>query len=271
VAGEVGALSIDSAREFFQHKSMMNAMPSNPRWAPDSPPHLVVLTGAGISAESGLSTFRDSGGLWEGHDIREVCDISTWRRNIVAVHNFYNDRRANCVNASPNAAHQAVGRWQQRWPAHVLTQNVDDLLERGGCSEVIHLHGRLRAMMCVACGHEWEHGEGPWRPKVDRCPSCQSADSVKPGIVFFGEAAPEYQTLYMVLASLRRQDVLLIIGTSGFVLPVAMYASENRGTSVLNNLERSEHIPDRVFEHVFYMPATAAVPQVEDVLAKTLG
>jgi len=246
-------------------------MRTTPCWAADSPPHLVVLSGAGISAESGLKTFRDGGGLWDGHDIRVVCDISTWRQNVRAVHRFYNDRRAAARQAQPNLAHQAVGRWQQRWPTHVLTQNIDDLLERGGCSQVIHLHGRLADMMCLGCGHRWEHGDGDWDPAVDQCPGCQSGKDVKPGIVFFGEAAPEYQTLYLTLASLRRQDVLVIIGTSGYVLPVALYASENRGTSLLNNLEPSDHIPDHVFDRVFYRPASEAAPLIEEVLVDLLG
>lgn len=244
---------------------------TNRLWASDAPPHLVVLTGAGISAESGLKTFRDGGGLWEGHDVHVVCNFDTWRRNITAVHRFYNDRRASAAHSEPNAAHRAVAAWQQRWPTHVLTQNVDDLLERGGCQTVTHLHGRLSDMWCMACGHRWTHGGGAWTLGTDGCPGCASKHDVKPGIVFFGEAAPEYATMLATLNSLRSIDVLLVIGTSGYVLPVGEFARANPGLSLLNNLEPSGHFDDRLFDHVLYSPATQAAAQLTPLLESALG
>lgn len=174
-------------------------------WANDAPPQLVILSGAGLSAESGLRTFRDSGGLWEGHDIDTVCNFENWRENFTLVHGFYQARRAAAAQAVPNPAHEAVARWQRRWPSHLLTQNVDDLLERAGCTDVCHLHGRLQDMRCFACDHDWEHGLGPWAVGDDACPNCGNTDAVKPGVVFFGEMAPEYRRLQRVMDSLRPQ------------------------------------------------------------------
>lgn len=241
------------------------------RWPADAPPQLVVLSGAGLSAESGISTFRDGGGLWEGHDVREVCDFDTWRDNLDAVHRFYAARRAAAAAAQPNPAHRAVAAWQARWPVHLLTQNVDDLLERAGCRDVVHLHGRLQDMRCFACDHRWEHGFGPWVAGEHRCPACGDEDEVKPGVVFFGEMAPEYHTLRRVLGSLRPQDVLLVIGTSGLVLPVARMAMDAPGPSILVNKDPSDSIPDTAFRHTLYRPAGEAVAEVEALLARYLG
>ncbi len=236
-----------------------------------SAPRLVVISGAGLSAESGLRTFRDADGLWEGHDVHEVCNIDTWRRNLTQVHRFYSERRAAAVEARPNAAHQAMARWQARWPTMLLTQNVDPLLEQAGCHDVVHLHGRLEAMQCHDCGHEWDHGLAPWSPETDACPRCGSHDDVKPGIVFFGERAPLYSTLFQTLESLRPQDVLLVVGTAGQVLPVADFARFSPATNILNNLDESPLIPSALFTHTFYMPATQAADLIEKVLVTRLG
>lgn len=240
-------------------------------WPADAPPQLVVLSGAGLSAESGLKTFRDGGGLWEGHDIDVVCNFDTWRDNLSLVHGFYSARREAAAGAAPNPAHAAVARWQERWPLHVLTQNVDDLLERAGVRDVCHLHGRLQDMRCLACDHVWDHGLKPWNPDSHRCPSCGESDEVKPGVVFFGEMAPEYRTLQRAISSLRECDVLLVIGTSGLVLPVARMGLEAPGPSILNNLEPSDAIPDGCFTHEVYRPAGEAVAEVESLLERYLG
>src|SRR5271155_2928263 len=150
-------------------------------------PRLIVFSGAGLSAESGLPTFRGASGLWEGISIRTVCHIETWEENFEAVHDFYDARRQAGAKAEPNQAHRTIAEWQKTWPGRVsvLTQNIDRLLERAGCTEVVHLHGDIRILWCVVCGHEWEIGNDPY----DRagCSSCARKDTVKPGVVFFGE------------------------------------------------------------------------------------
>lgn len=122
-------------------------------------PKLLVFSGAGISAESGISTFRDAGGngLWNGYRIEDVCTSHTWKQNFALVHSFYNARRQQLGQANPSSAHAMVASWQARYDTTIITQNVDDLLERAGVQNVIHLHGFLREMLCTACGQIWDY------------------------------------------------------------------------------------------------------------------
>jgi NAD-dependent deacetylase len=163
-----------------------------------------------------------------------------------------------------------LASWQSQWPTTILTQNIDDLLERAGSPEVVHLHGRLSDLECHSCGHRWDHGVAAWDPDVDRCLKCGSSREVKPGIVFFGEMAPQYRVLHSVLQSLRRQDAFVVIGTSGYVLPVAQMAQLAPCPAILNNLAPSGYIDDNAFEHVFHQPATQAVSQIEEILRDLL-
>ena len=228
-------------------------------------PLLVVFTGAGLSAESGIPTFRmGADALWEGHRIEEVCDFTTWKRNRNAVHAFYNKRRLAAAVAEPNAAHYALARWQSQWGADrvvLMTQNVDGLLERAGASDVCHLHGRLDWMLCTACSHKWHVGPVEWNCHTDRCPHCNSVRGVKPDVVFFGEMAPEYDKLHSLVRSLRSVDSALVMGTSCQVVPFDVLLSKSRCWNGLNSLNPIEEMGDRVlvFDMVLGMPATEAV------------
>ncbi|MEI8340567.1 MAG: Sir2 family NAD-dependent protein deacetylase [Verrucomicrobiota bacterium] len=231
---------------------------------------LIVLTGAGLSAESGVRTFRDSNGLWENHSIEQVCNGATWRANFDLVHQFYNDRRAQLSTVEPNPAHRAIARWQSRYETILLTQNVDDLLERAGCRDVVHLHGFLPEMQCVDCGHVWNIGYVEWQKSVN-CPQCPSVRAVRPHIVFFGEPAPRYETMWRAFDSLREDDVVVVIGTSGVVLPVTQMASYFPGYKILNNLASEQAIDERAFDRVIHKPATLAAEDIDRVLEERLG
>jgi NAD-dependent deacetylase len=223
-------------------------------------PELIVFSGAGLSAESGLPTFRGANGLWEGIPIRTVCDIETWRDNFEAVHNFYDARREAGAKAEPNEAHRTIAAWQKAWlgRTHLLTQNIDRLLERAGCTDVIHLHGDIRLLWCVDCGHEWEIKNNRYDRKG--CPSCASAYSVKPGVVFFGEKAPRYNDLYDIVADLRAEDTVIVIGTSGTVLPADRLFAHSKAYSILVNLEPGEQMDEKAFSERRYGPATHQIP-----------
>jgi len=231
---------------------------------------LIVLTGAGLSAESGLRTFRDSNGLWENHSIDVVCNGATWRKNHVLVQKFYNDRRLQLAAAAPNAAHRMVAAWQRRHETVILTQNVDDLLERAGCDGVVHLHGFLPEMQCVDCGHVWNIGYLAW-PQDGRCERCPSVKGVRPNIIFFGEMAPMYEVMWRAFASLAPEDVVVIIGTSGVVLPVGQMAAQFPGYKILNNLAAEPAIDDSAFDRVFYRPATQAAAEINRIVDERLG
>ncbi|GBQ71706.1 NAD-dependent deacetylase [Ameyamaea chiangmaiensis NBRC 103196] len=185
---------------------------------------IVVLTGAGISQESGLETFRDANGLWAHHRIEDVCTPEALARDPALVHRFYNLRRAQLRDVAPNAAHQALAELQAAsragtWAGTVtiITQNVDDLHERAGSTDVIHMHGRLNSMRCTACEarHETTGDTTPATP----CPSC-GRPALRPDIVFFGEIPLHMEA---ITAALTTCDLFVAIGTSGQVYPAAAF------------------------------------------------
>jgi NAD-dependent deacetylase len=180
--------------------------------------NIVVLTGAGVSAESGLETFRGPDGLWEGHRVEDVATPEAFRRDPELVHSFYDARRARLGTVQPNPAHDALARLDARWPGEFLlvTQNVDDLHERAGSKRLIHMHGELTKGRCLGCdGHfDWS---GPMGTAAE-CPGCRRSGMVRPDIVWFGEMPYEMERID---DALRRCDLFVSIGTSGAVYPAA--------------------------------------------------
>lgn len=200
--------------------------------------HLVILTGAGISAESGVATFRGPGGLWEGHRVEQVCTPQALADDPVLVHRFYDARRAALATVEPNAAHHALARLDAAWPGDllVITQNVDDLHERAGSRRLLHMHGELRSALCAACGQRMPH-DGDLPPAA-ACPAC-GARALRPDIVFFGEMP--YQ-MARIEAALAAADLFVSIGTSGAVYPAAGFVqlAAHYGAATLElNLEYS--------------------------------
>jgi len=176
---------------------------------------IVVLTGAGISAESGLSTFRDSGGLWEGHNVMDVASPEGWRRDRKLVLDFYNQRRRQLKNAVPNAAHLELVRLEEKYDVKIITQNVDDLHERAGSSEIIHLHGELKKSQSSA-DPELIYGiEGD---EINEGDKCELGSQLRPFIVWFGEMVPKMDEAVEVALS---ADIFIVIGTSLVVYPAA--------------------------------------------------
>ncbi len=218
---------------------------------------IVLLTGAGVSAESGLGTFRDVGGLWDQYDLADVATPDGFARDPALVQEFYNARRANMRASSPNAAHHALARLQRAWPGHItlVTQNIDDLHERAGSPEVIHMHGELGRARCAACGHVWP------APGVmsasDPCPACTAA-ATRPDVVWFGEIPFHMDRIGDALA---QADLFVAIGTSGAVYPAAGFVAEAtaQGARTLEiNLTPSD-VAD-AFDDRLLGPATETVP-----------
>jgi len=176
---------------------------------------IVVLTGAGISAESGLKTFRDSGGLWEEHRIEDVATFDGWQRNPQLVLTFYNERRKQLINAEPNAAHKALVRLEQKYNVQIITQNVDDLHERAGSSKVLHLHGELKKVRSTIDNNLVYELEG-WELKMGD--KCEKGSQLRPHIVWFGEAVPMIQLATIMT---EQADIFIVIGTSLNVYPAA--------------------------------------------------
>jgi len=201
--------------------------------------NIVVLTGAGISAESGLATFRGPDGLWEGHPVEDVATPEAFARDPALVHAFYDARRAALGAVRPNAAHEALAGLDADWPGELLivTQNVDDLHERAGAKRLLHMHGELKSAWCRACDMRapWAGtmGDGP------SCPSCGAAGGLRPDIVWFGEMPYEMDRIDRAL---MEADLFVSIGTSGNVYPAAGFVQTARyvGARTLEmNLEPS--------------------------------
>lgn len=230
--------------------------------------NIVILTGAGISAESGLGTFRGAGGLWENHRVEDVATPEAFLRDPKLVHRFYNARRKNLGTVAPNAAHIALARLEQEHWGEVLviTQNVDNLHEQGGSKNVLHMHGELLKARCEQCSEifDWPDGMDQETP----CPSCGQKPTMRPHIVWFGEMPFRMEEIYLALA---KADLFMSIGTSGSVYPAAGFVAEIRNQghahSIELNLEPSEG--HSLFAETRYGPATEIVPAfVDELLAK---
>lgn len=232
-------------------------------------PRLIVFSGAGLSADSGIPTFRGKDGLWEDHSVDQVANGHTWRQNWDLVRRFYNDRRIRLATVEPNPMHLQIAAWGSRYDMVNLTQNIDDLLERAGCREVIHLHGELTRMCCVACGHSWDIGYGTMG-EDDRCanPKCNSLKGVRPMVVFFNEHAPNYRQMYHSFRGLTERDCVVVIGTSGQVISLDPFLHDCPALRILNNLGPSHHMNENYFDHVLYGRAADMAPHVNALVTK---
>ena len=217
---------------------------------------IYIVSGAGLSAESGIRTFRDTDGLWEEFTIEEVCSVGGFERDRQKVLDFYDARRADIEQKEPNHAHKRLAKLCNTYPNNIimLTQNVDDMLERAGCKGLVHLHGTLTDLRCEDCEKVFHIGYKTQEGTV--CPACDSSN-IRHNVVMFGEAAPEYQHLGKLYSE---ADMVVVIGTSGQVIDTA-YMARQINESVLNNLDVDD-FHDRAFKHKFYLPATEAVDDV---------
>jgi len=224
-------------------------------------PNIVVSTGAGISKESGLKTFRDADGIWATVRVEDVATPDAFRRDPVRVQEFYNTRRANLRNRDilPNAAHKALVRLESEWPDDVLvvTQNVDNLHETAGTRNLLHMHGELQKIRCSDCGEvfHWEEDIMP----DQSCSACKVEGSMRPNVVWFGEMPMEMDRIYEALGQC---GLFVSIGTSGNVYPAAGFVQHVRQKGMAHtlelNLEPSEGAT--MFAEAIYGPATLVVP-----------
>ncbi|MEP9362664.1 NAD-dependent deacylase [Nocardioides sp. CN2-186] len=224
---------------------------------------IVVLTGAGISAESGVPTFRDADGLWEGHRVEDVATPEAYDHQPTAVHRFYDARRAALHAVEPNPAHLALARLEASLGDDLLvvTQNIDDLHERGGATRVLHMHGELRSALCRGCGAriEWLGDLVDFPP----CPRC-GVSELRPDVVWFGEIPYEMDR---ILVALERADLFVSIGTSGAVYPAAgfvQYAADHGARTLELNLVPSDGT--HLFHEARHGSASVLVPEWVDSL-----
>ena len=230
---------------------------------------VVVLTGAGISAESGLKTFRAADGLWENHRIEEVATPEGFARAPETVHAFYNERRRQLANVNPNRAHVALAEFEREWRGDfmLITQNIDDLHERGGSDKVLHMHGELLKMRCEHCGGVFVIRDDLSMESV--CADCHQAGGLRPDIVWFGEMPYYMEEITMALS---RCTMFVSIGTSGNVYPAAGFVRQARAAGaecVELNLEPSAG--GDCFDRKFYGPATEVVGDFFSHLSPTIS
>ncbi|WP_088348347.1 MULTISPECIES: NAD-dependent deacylase [Rhodomicrobium] len=221
--------------------------------------NIVVLTGAGLSAESGISTFRDKDGVWARYDYREVATPEGFARNPALVLEFYNMRRAQNRGVQPNAAHRALARLEAEHGGEVVvvTQNVDRLHEAAGSRKLIHMHGELGRMLCNACGQRADWGEAELTVG-SRCEACAAVGALRPDVVWFGEMPYHMDRIYQALGD---ADLFVSVGTSGTVYPAAGFVAEARAAgahTVELNLEPSEGVS--YFHETIHGRATEVVP-----------
>jgi len=230
----------------------------------EKPGAIVVLTGAGLSAESGVPTFRDKGGIWAAYDYRDVATPEGFARNPARVHEFYNMRRRAHATVRPNAAHEALARLEREHAGEVwiVTQNVDALHEQAGSRNLIHMHGEIFRALCARCG-----AARPWSDDISLetpCPACAATGGMRPDVVWFGEMPYHMERIQ---ALLETADLFISIGTSGNVYPAAGFVAEARANgahTVELNLEPSEG--RSFFAETIYGPATKVVPAYVDRL-----
>ena len=221
---------------------------------------VVILSGAGLSAESGIKTFRGNDGMWENYNVMEVCSVQGYKNNPQLVLDFYDARRQDIADKQPNEAHKMITRMKKKYSQQiaVITQNVDNLLEKAGCEGIIHLHGTLTDLRCQSCQHVFYIGYESQKKHV--CPSCKS-DDIRHNVVMFGESAPLYQQLS---TEIHDAKLLVVIGTSGQVIDSA-YLAEVVGKAVLNNIDVDEN-HDKHFQTKFYEPASSAAVKIQTLI-----
>jgi NAD-dependent deacetylase len=223
-------------------------------------PFIVILTGAGISRESGLATFRDAGGIWSTVRLEEVATPEAFARDPARVHGFYNARRAQLRDPAirPNAAHLALAELDARWPGELLlvTQNVDDLHTRAGSRRMVAMHGELMKARCLRCQavHDWAEDLST----ATACPACGAAGGMRPHIVWFGEMPMHMERIG---AALGRCDLFVSIGTSGQVYPAAGFVAEVAGRARTVELNLGPSDGTHLFDEARHGPATEVVPR----------
>ncbi|MEL6812740.1 MAG: NAD-dependent deacylase [Bacteroidota bacterium] len=216
---------------------------------------IAILTGAGMSAESGLKTFRDSNGLWEGHDVMQVASPQGFANNPELVLEFYNQRRRQLLEVQPNSAHVALTKLEKDHEVTIITQNVDDLHERAGSSRVVHLHGELLKVRSTFD----ENLVMDWREDLNLGDFCEHNFQLRPHIVWFGEAVPMMETAIDIV---QDSDVVAIVGTSMQVYPAAGLIQYAPGRAHLYFVDPNPQLDTSIGVHLFAEKATTGVPKV---------
>ncbi|MGL5306469.1 MAG: SIR2 family NAD-dependent protein deacylase [Aeromonas veronii] len=224
-----------------------------------------IITGAGLSAESGIPTFRSGdSAIWENYRLEDVCNFGNWKINYDLVHDFYNERRAALADVHPNAMHEAIAAWQKEFGAEnviSITTNVDDLLERAGVQNTVHLHGKLTELFDTETEEVHEIGYTAYD---------KSCPEIKPAVIFFGEEAPEYKTMEKMIDEMTNEDVVIFIGMSFVVVPAMMCLPlDKTPKTVCVNPDYMSHY-EHPFEVKIEKTATKAIEEINEIIKEQL-
>jgi len=240
-----------------------------PRRTPEDGPKIIIFSGAGLSAPSGISTFRGDTGLWNDMDVDVVCNQRTWKANANAVHDFYNSMRTKLQSTEPSEGHNGIADIVQEYGkenVYVITQNIDNLLEKAN-ADCLHVHGELTKMECEACGNRWDIGYKEWDYENDRCPKCDSKKAVRPGIVFFGGQAGMYSYMWRAFEhTMNKDSIVIIIGTAGNVVSVEENLIGTPCKKILCNLKPSGDINVKkcAFDKVYYESIETGIDKIKN-------
>lgn len=241
---------------------------------------ILIFAGAGISAESGLATFRETGGIWTKFDVNQVCNIHSFtaakheETKRATIFEFYNLVKTAILEAQPNAAHYQVAQWQKSYGSErvvIVTANIDNLFEKAGCKDVVHIHGEIFNMHCHACSHTWFIGNNTYHHE-DRCPKCNSR-LTKPNVVFFGERAPLYETMGYHFHPKRSnpQDIILYVGSSMSVIPPTMLIDGHKKPKYRVLVNKDHNTLDSMFNYHYYGNATQQLPTIDqEIIQKVM-
>lgn len=231
---------------------------------------VMILSGAGLSAESGIRTFRDHDGLWENHNVMDVCSTEGWIKDRAYVTEFYNDRRADLKSKEPNSAHMTLAQLEKEYRGRVihLTQNIDNLMEKAGSKDIIHLHGTLTDLRCEACTETFDIGYAK-QEGSEVCPHCGNT-RVRHNVVMFGEPAPQYAHIQ---EAVRHSTLFIAIGTSGAVIDIVPLAKSFKHSILIDPKRqetRSAYDPkeyiDEYFEHFIQKNAGDAMDEMMEII-----
>lgn len=234
---------------------------------------IIVISGAGLSADSGIATFRDDDGTWKKFDVEKLGTLAAWYSNRTEMEVWYNQRRKELEHFQPNAAHLALAQLQTtlgKERVRLFTQNGDNMLEKAGAQEVFHVHGNMTELLCLDCHQTWDCDYAPTSQQT-RCPHCQSLN-IKPGVILFGEDAPLYAQMDREIKD-TKDGLILVIGTLGTVLPFSRLVGNRhhprRPRTILNNLHREADVSyAKYFDQTLFGAAKDVVPPlVQQILS----
>lgn len=238
---------------------------------------LIIISGSGVSEPSGIHSFRSKDGMWNKKNINKVCNFENWQLHYISIHNFYSKIRSELNNKIPNKFHYKVKEWQEKFGTNRvinITQNIDNLFEKAGVKNTLHIHGYLTEIKCMSCNNIFDIGETVFNYNGEFCKKCFN-NNFKPNIVFFMEPTPNYYYLNKRFRNIKDNDIILYVGASGIIINInhqleVLKDIGIKSTHILNNLEKNEYIDEKYFNYIFYEDCIKSLENIENIILKKM-